>query len=272
MVERILNGGWEDQWDNWVHSNFTMSSADPHGGIYHLWGYSLAAYVEQTLVSPVAVDEVLSFVIWAKCGGYSGAKPTFTLEVYYDDATNSSDNIEMGQAWTEYDLSGYLTAGKTIEKIKLIYHNSNWWGQFDDWSLDSVATGGVGDVDIQNLGGKLSCCVIRLREVQACKVPVRDTPIRTTGSFVDTGTWTLKNRRLYMTLRLTDAMKTLLKAIFDYKGIVTITAVDSGVGTWIYTGWFVTKPIVYEYSVDSNGDVNEWAADITFVLSSFSYA
>ncbi|MCK4500092.1 hypothetical protein KAU11_06305, partial [Candidatus Babeliales bacterium] len=102
---------------------------------------------------------------------------------------------------------------------------------------------------------------------QACKVAVRGVPLRTTGSFVDTGTWTLKNRRLRVEMRLTDANKTTLQAIFDASAVVTITAYD-----WTYTGWFVKKPMIWEYSKNGSGSEREWLVEVEFVLSSFSYS
>lgn len=108
---------------------------------------------------------------------------------------------------------------------------------------------------------------IAWRERQTCKVAVRNIPLRTTGSFVDTGTYTLRNRRLYITVRLTDAKKTTLKTTFDGRIEVTITTRG-----WTYTGWFVTKPLVYEYSKDGDGDEREWIAELEFTLSSFSYS
>lgn len=109
---------------------------------------------------------------------------------------------------------------------------------------------------------------IEWRERQACRVAVRDVPTRATGSFVDTGTYTLRNRRLWLTFRLTDAEKTTLQTTFDGHVQITITA-----GDWTYTGWFVRKPIIYEYSVDvGGGNTREWIVEMELVLSSFSYS
>jgi len=131
------------------------------------------------------------------------------------------------------------------------------------------------DITIDNSGGNLQTeCVIRYSERQACKTAVRGIPLRTAGSFVDTGTWTLRNRRLYMTIRLTDAEKTTLQAIFDATAIVTIImkTTDADYPRWTYTAWFEKKPLIYEYSKDGSGNVNEWVAELEFVCSAFSYA
>jgi len=264
MSEQISNGGWENDWTDWTHDGFSISTSDPHGGAKHLWGYSVLCYVEQTLATSIKVSQVDSFVIWVKCGGYFGGLPDFTLKVYYTDATSTSDNIAMAEAWTEIDLIGYLTAGKTIEKIRIEYHNSNWWGQFDDISLTGTP---CETVLIKNTGGSLCCNPIEWGEGQSCKVAVRSIPTRSAGSFVDVGTYTLKNRRLDIGVRLTDANKTSLQAIFDASAVVTITAYG-----WTYTGWFVKKPVIWEYSKDGSGNERKWLADMEFVLSSFSYS
>lgn len=104
------------------------------------------------------------------------------------------------------------------------------------------------------------------RERQGCKVAVRNIPLRTSGSFVDTGTWTLKNRRLYITIRLTDTTKAVFQALFNGHVEIVITAKD-----WTYIGWFVTKPLVYEYSVNGSGNTREWLVEAEFALSSFYY-
>ena len=123
------------------------------------------------------------------------------------------------------------------------------------------------DVAIINSGGSLCLDVIDWKEVQICKVAVRNVPLRTTGSFVDEGTYTLKNRKLSITIRLSEANKTILRAIFDANVIVTITA-----GDWTYTGWLREKPLRWEYSKTSGGIVRNWVADLEFDIETFSYS
>ena len=116
----------------------------------------------------------------------------------------------------------------------------------------------------------LECDAIDWAESQTCNVAVRNVPLRSTGSFIDTGTYTLKNRKLDMTIRLSDLQKTTLKAIFDQTLTVTVIAVGDK-GTWTYTAWLRNKPIIYEYSKHDNGIVREWIAELEFDISSFSY-
>lgn len=128
---------------------------------------------------------------------------------------------------------------------------------------------------IGNSGGNLQTeRPIGYSERQACGVAIRGVPLRTTGSFVDTGTWTLRNRRLYMTIRLTGAEKTTLQAIFDATAIVTIVmkTTSADYPRWTYTAWFEKKPLIYEYSKNGNGSAREWLAELEFVCSAFSYA
>lgn len=127
-------------------------------------------------------------------------------------------------------------------------------------------------VIITNAGGTLNCDAIEHRERQTCKFPVRSVPTRTSGSFVDDGTYTLKNRRLFMTIRLTDAEKTTLQAIFDQSVVVTITMklTAAAYPAWVYTAWFEQKPIIYEYS--SGGSTREWLAELVFVCGFYGGA
>jgi len=125
-------------------------------------------------------------------------------------------------------------------------------------------------ITISNAGGTLSCDAIAYSERQKCDVAIRDIPTRSTGSLIDTGTWTLKNRVLTMTIRFTDAGKSTLQGIFDQSAKVTIAMAVEGIGFWVYTGWLRKKPIVYEYSKDET-NTKEWRAKLEFVISSFQF-
>ena len=159
----------------------------------------------------------------------------------------------------------------TFTKIDVLHLGSDAWCATD---LIIVDVDKYKNVTIANAGGTSDCCIIEHGERQACKVAVRGVPLRTAGSFVDTGTWTLKNRRLHITIRLTDAEKTTFQDIFEATAMVTIimrtTAAEYP--RWTYTGWFVKKPLVYEYSKDGDGNIREWVVEIEFVLSSLSYS
>lgn len=209
-----------------------------------LWCYTIGG---ETIGFVVSLNE------WHKVTvkSYKDGNTTFKFDDE-DEVETASTNyywnqVRLGCRWRGYDT------GLDIDV----------W--FDDFSWLSVSC--CTDILIVNAGGTLCCDAIEWRERQNCNVAVRNIPLRTTGSFVDTGTWTLRNRRLYITARFTDADKTILQAIFGGHVEVTITA-----GDWTYTGWFVTKPLVYEYSKDGNGNEREWIVEMEFALSSFSYS
>ena len=127
-------------------------------------------------------------------------------------------------------------------------------------------------ITITNAGGTLTCDAIKHNERQTCKTAIRNIPNRPKGSFVDEGTWTLKNRVLRMDIRLSDAQKTTLKAIFDASATVTITMLVTNGYQWVYTAWLQRKPIVYSYSRDESGNIKEWGTSLEFVVSTYSYA
>lgn len=222
-------------------------------------------WIKQVLTTPVLVECVTASSL--KVIHYWGGAPSQSLRVkfYYTDATTSQHDYGPFEThtWNDVNLLSDLKAsgaGKTLEAIEIIWtHTDNCSVDVDDVSISC-------GILISNSGGSLYSHAIDWRERQACRVAVRDVPLRTTGSFVDVGTYTLRNRRLNITIRLTDANKTTLQAIFDAVALVTIT-----VRGWTYTGWFERKPIIYEYSVNNSGN-REWVAEMEFVLSSFSYS
>jgi len=128
-------------------------------------------------------------------------------------------------------------------------------------------------ITISNANGTLNCDAIAWSERQTCKVAIRDIPLRQEGSYVDEGTYVLKNRRISMTIRLTDAQKTTLQHIFCSGLVVTITA---SVGTtefprWEYTAWLRKKPVTYQYSKEDSSNIREWITELEFVVSIFNY-
>lgn len=126
---------------------------------------------------------------------------------------------------------------------------------------------------LENAGGTLLCDILALSESQDCNVAIRGIPTRTLGPLVDTGTFTLKFRRLKITIRFSDVEKTTLQAIFDQNLKVIITIVDNidVLTTWQYMGWFVKKPITYAYSKDENDNVKEWVAKLEFDIDEFLF-
>ena len=126
------------------------------------------------------------------------------------------------------------------------------------------------NIQISNGGGVLNCESISWQESQICEVAIRPVPLKTDGSKVDINIWVLKTKKINTIIRLSDAEKTTLKAIFDANVIVTITAVTAS-GTWTYTAWLEKKPLIYQYA--KQGDATrEWRANLMFLSNTYSYA
>ena len=121
-------------------------------------------------------------------------------------------------------------------------------------------------IAITNAGGTLNCDAIEWGERQVCKVAVRPVPTRSSGSFIDTGTYTLKNRVITMTIRVSDTEKTTLQGIFNQSANCTITA-----GDWTYTAWLQTKNILWKFAMQ-NGIERNWETELKFKIATFSYS
>lgn len=208
-----------------------------------LWCYTTGG---ESIGFVVSLDE------WHKITvkSYKDGNTTFKFDDE-DEVETASTNYYWNQVRLGCRWRGYYTG-----------LNIDVW--FDDFSWLSVSC--CTDIFIVNAGGTLCCDAIAWKEIQVCKVAVRNIPLRTTGSFVDTGTYTLKNRKLSITIRLSEANKTILQAIFDANVKVTITA-----GDWTYTGWLREKPLEWAYSKTSDGIVRNWIADLGFDIETFSY-
>lgn len=284
-TEMIENGDFESgltDWDDTVPPVLNDTgpwsvSAFAHGGTKSVQGDFPRECIAQDFSSKFVFDDITSFTVWQWHDN-----PVTRIYLFFTDGTYIYWNVCGGGGvgcgynnWNEVDLLAGVWIGqpeadykyKVVSKIVLYV---SWVGAgqvyMDDISIMAEPLEEE-DIIIQDGGKTLVCNAIDWRERQACKVAVRDVPLRTTGSFVDTGTYTLKNRRLYITIRLTDAEKTTLQTTFDGTAQITITA-----GDWTYVGWFVTKPIIYEYGKDGSGNVKEWIVEMEFVLSSFTYS
>ena len=120
--------------------------------------------------------------------------------------------------------------------------------------------------------GTLACNAIKWSEGQSCDPVIRQVPLSSDGEFVDTGTFVIDNRKLTITIRLTDTQKDTLNNIFNANAIVTITAKteDASYPRWVYTCWL--SEILNEYSYSKEGsNEREWEVELEFYCSSFSY-
>lgn len=128
-------------------------------------------------------------------------------------------------------------------------------------------------VEISNSGGNLTFNrTIRWKERQVCNPTIQDVPTRGAGQRIDTDVWVLKTRELRLRVRLNDAEKTTLLAIFDAVDICTITADsdDDGVVEWSYHVWFRSKKIVWDWSQEyAAGTERPWRADLVFDVEEF---
>ena len=124
-------------------------------------------------------------------------------------------------------------------------------------------------VSITNAGGTLDCESISWQESQMCEVAIRPVPLKTSGSKVDTKTWVLKPKKINTRIRLSDAEKITLEAIYNANVVVTITAVTAS-GTWTYTAWLERKPLIYQYA--KQGDATrEWITNLSFLSNTYNY-
>lgn len=125
---------------------------------------------------------------------------------------------------------------------------------------------------ISNSGGTLTNDAYEWEEEQSVSLPIQPIPTKSSGSYVNTNIHVVNPKTLSITIKLTNAQKTTLDAIFNANEKVTITGnIDDDTGTWTYSVWFSKKPIVYKY-VKSELDTFEWRADLEFIVESYSFS
>lgn len=291
-IEMLKNGDFEDGLNYWTDDfpdNFGYADAGlwSESTFVHSGAKSVSAafprkYLAQDFDFRFTINRITYFRFWQYHTG-----PVTRLYLVFQDTTFVYWNVCGGggvgcglNTWNELDGTIVTWAGqpvgtfedKIIVKIVLVCH---WIAAGAVYMDDmSILANPLADenITIVNAGGSLCCDAIAWRESQIDKVAVRNIPLCSTGSFIDTGTYTLKNRKLEITFRLTAAQKTTLQAIFNQSEVVTITAIQGTTGTWTYTAWLRKKPIIYEYSKNGDGTVREWLAELEFDVSAFSYA
>jgi hypothetical protein len=141
------------------------------------------------------------------------------------------------------------------------------------YSIDFLITSIPATTTMTNAGGTLSFTPLTWSEGQKCNVAVRPIPLKTSGAFIDTGTWVLKSKTIECVMRLTDTEKTTLTSIFNDSSLVTIYLRRSdSTYYWMYVAWLHSKKIDYQYFQDINGNIYHWFTTLTFDVESTVFA
>lgn len=120
MVEQIVNGGFETGSDTshappWVLSGPLRDNSTSHTGTWSVNIYSQQAYQS---IGNIPVNNMTHFNLWAKMS--AGNDPNTYVRVTYSDATHTDVSLSnIGIAWAQKDILGYLTAGKIVTQIFL---------------------------------------------------------------------------------------------------------------------------------------------------------
>ena len=131
----IKNGGFELQFNYWVVSGSpSLVSTPVHKGSRACLLHT-GEYIEQTLVTPVAVNNMASCGIWLK--NYGGSITVSIIATYSDASTTTitvSGNVPSYQFFNFINnfLGSQLTAGKIVTKFR-ISASSNVY--VDDFTL-----------------------------------------------------------------------------------------------------------------------------------------
>jgi len=258
LGQKIKNRSFENGWSNWDHSGFDLSTSDPYHGTYHSWGYSAACFIEQN-IGAVPADEIIEFSIWTKATGYIG-NTIYTLIIYYTNGTNTEHDIEFGDdVWAKSNLKGYLTLGEdlSVERIRIEYQNSYFFGQFDLVSLKTSYGGSIDNgTDVAE-----SDMILDVSLEQTSDVARRDVPTKSTGEVQDTGTYLMHLMRLTFSMRVSDSGKTDVESMFDSRIVLTVE-----LGKWTFIGWFRDKDVIYEAEQNK-----PWLVTLEFDIYSYSY-
>jgi hypothetical protein len=144
--EKVGNGGFETgSLSPWTGTGTVVETVAHHSGLYAclLEQYSSTNYIEQ-LIS-VVVNDVATFGFWAYhiAGAGTLTKATVT---YTDTSTSIHDFNTAGMDYVYCDIVPYLTAGKTIQKLRLEVFTEDELSWVDDVSLVTV----LGDSTVIN--------------------------------------------------------------------------------------------------------------------------
>jgi hypothetical protein len=237
----------------------------------------------------------LVFKTWTESGGWSSETVLAVLEKDYGEHSIGITDSTIYVYWTKPSTkeikfktsiigSGSWSEEKTLAtETNSIYKNAYisaidnskngvcWIITVASYSLRFGVDEESSIVKITNAGGTLHCDVISWSESQSCNPAMRQVPLDI--EFIDTGTFVIDNRRLTLTIRLTDAQKDTLNDIFNANDIIIITAkTEDGEDypRWEYACW--AFKILKEYSYSKlDSDEREWEVELEFYCSSFYY-
>lgn len=115
--EQMINGDFETgDSTGWTLNSGIIQSITVHAGTYAARIYPAGARrLEQTLATAVLVSCVQSFGLWYQY--VMGGAGAF---IYYIDGTYTYYDLPIAATWTSFDLKTNLTAGKTIEILRII--------------------------------------------------------------------------------------------------------------------------------------------------------
>lgn len=261
-------------------------------------GYNQSVTVKDNILYFLCsrTNKDLVFKTWTESGGWSSETVLVVLEDYGEYSIGVTDSTIYAY-WTKPSTkevkfktsiidSGSWSEEKTLatetspitqnEFISAIDNSKNgvcWIITVASYSLRFGAEEPSSIIKISNAGGTLYCDAIAWSESQTCDPAIRQRPLAEEGELIDTGTFVIDNRRLTITVRLTDAQKVTLNDMFNANATITIMAkTESGEDypRWEYTCW--TFRILKEYSYSKlDSDEREWEVELEFYCSSFYY-
>jgi len=229
--------------DNWLAADFMNDSSPSYG-----WTGDVVDATTEIVVGTWYCVEV-----------YAGAGTSGTHKVWLNGVEIMSE---------AYDFSGNpMTVGSTF--LFAVGYTYSMFSAIDDCKIDTSRISCLGT----RIGTINDPNIIYWNEIQVCNPAIRDVPTREDGAFVDTGTFTLKNRKIRITLRLSDAEKTVMQSLFDENANCAIV-VQCETGTdyprWTYTAWFTDKKLQWKYRKES-GTEKPWVVELEFVCTTFAY-
>jgi len=134
--EQIVNGGFETgDLPPWEAKYNYVTDRYAHTGTYSCY-ITYAGWTKQTVSIPV--NCIKSFTLWAYNEFDDRDAYVRVIAHYTDDTSDEHEFMETRLAWAQFDMLPYLTAGKTIDYIR-IQVSGDVGSYVDDVSL--VGTG-----------------------------------------------------------------------------------------------------------------------------------
>ena len=128
--EQVSNGDFEDDLTDWTSSGAAIDESNYHGGAKGVQINTEDGYILQTLGTETPVDCISASSVWLKNIGCPSADAKITI-TYTDDSTTIITVTGASDSWTEKDILGELTSGKTVKSIKIEMTNAAYLGVDD---------------------------------------------------------------------------------------------------------------------------------------------